>query len=671
MQFIVILKYSCSSDNILKQLEKYIQYTNNIHVEIINNTVCLRYKSGPIECDFINSIRSLIPEIQEVKISNFPITKPIDKIQSKILNVSRRKDITVFSKGLLHMQLPFYTDLFYPWIYCHFINIYYCPWGYMNYVDDVKYNEILEIQDAGYDRYFNLNNEESFVKAINEEKYIQIWVDNYYIPTSSYYEKYHDIHPVLIYGYTPKTYLCARFNKLKGLDFTEINIEQLHFSVESAKIYYYCPSEIPLKFLKVKELNGEYNNSVGYFLSELKQYRLGKGSRDFSYNIHKQALDHANEFFGIEITKCFIEGLKKPGLYSLFDYRLLHLIVENKQLILNAMKYHNSSHHFKCEIDFLISKYEKIVVRYQNMRLLYIKQSSIENGIDGFSEPPKDQKTITRITTVIEQLYEEEKELLDIYIPLMEKKMVVDRQYVNAQPVICTWDSLDMKTDNNGSYVEIKLDTETPVGDVEIYNPYGCFEGDLFYDNEVVSCHDMDAVYDFLKIHIGNKKISNIKYYPKRMLLQDGKPEIQITIYKPNLILNATVTASSIFSEIPSMSFSPQNVASPAANETNWAPEQNDKERWLRFDFQSPTTICAFSMTQYRLEQRVLEYKVEAQNYDGIWKTLIHFTGVMGNKTKYHEINPLEIISLKVTFMREKMDDNGYDIPRITNVSLY
>ena len=76
-------------------------------------------------------------------------------------------------------------------------------------------------------------------------------------------------------------------------------------------------------------------------------------------------------------------------------------------------------------------------------------------------------------------------------------------------------------------------------------------------------------------------------------------------------------------------------------------------------------------MCQYRLEQRVLEYKVEAKNHMGTWETIINYSGVMGSKPNYHEFDPLEIVALKVTFLREKMDENGYDVPRITNVSLY
>lgn len=672
MQYLAKLEYHYSNEHILNALKRFTQYTERITILLLDSTICLKYGEGVIEHDFIKNICYWLPEIEGVEISEYSEeNNEIAWPQSMTLNVSKNKSLTVFSKGLLHMQLPFYTDLIKPWLNCHFINIYYCPWGYMNYVDDVNYGEILDIQDVGFDRYYELNKKECFFRAICEGRYIQVWVDNYYISTSPFYEKYHDIHPVLVYGYTPTTYYCARFDKRKALDFTEISIEQLHFSIESAKIYYYCPSEVPLKFIKVKEFFAEYNNSVGHFLCELKQYRLGKGSRDFSYGIHKQPVHHTNEFFGLQITQCFIDGLKKPDLYSVFDYRLFHLIVENKQFIVNAMKYHNASNSLKKEIDALIDRYEKIVTYYHSMRMLYIKQSSIENGFDGFSIPPEDEKTVKHIIETVEHLLNVEKEILDAYIPLMEKKMVIDRVRVNAEPTLRIWDDLEIEFDNGKPYIELDFGTETLVGDLEIYCPSGCFEGNLYCDNELIVCRDMDAEYDFIKISVGGKRLTRIKYYPKKMVLRDGKPEIQITVYRPNHIVNSKVTASSSFSEIPSMSFSPWNVLSPATDETNWAPEQGDNNRWLYFEFAKPVIASAFSMCQYRLEQRVLEYKVEAKNHMGTWKTIINYSGVMGSKPNYHEFDPLEIVALKITFLREKMDENGYDVPRITNVSLY
>ncbi|MBQ9162088.1 MAG: hypothetical protein IJX74_02320 [Clostridia bacterium] len=672
MQYLAKLKYHYSNEHILSALKRFTRYTEKITILIHEDIICLKYGDGVIEHDFINNICNWLPQIEGVEVSEYPEAfSEIARPPSLILDVSKNKSLTAFAKGLLHMQLPFYTDLIKPWLYCHFINIYYCPRGYMNYVDDVNYGEILDIQDVGFDRYYELNRKECFIRAICEGRYIQVWVDNYYISTSPFYEKYHDIHPVLVYGYDPTTYYCARFDKRKGLDFTEIGIEQLHFSIESAKIYYYCPSEVPLKFLKVKEFVAEYNNSAGYFLCELKQYRLGKGSRDFSYGIHKQPVHHTEGFFGLQITQCFIDGLKQPHLYLVFDYRLFHLIVENKQFIVNAMKYHNASNYFKKEIDALIVRFEKIVTCYHSMRLRYIKQSGIENGFDGFSKPPKDEKTVKHIVAVIEQLLHEEKEILDAYIPLMEKKMVADRARLNIKPALRTWNNLQMKVDNEKPYIELDFDAETLVGDLEIYSPSGCFEGDLYCDNELIVCRDMDAEYGFLKISVGSKRLSKIKYYPKTMVLHDGKPEIQITVYKPNYILESKVTASSSFSEIPSISFSPWNVLSPATDETNWAPEQGDNNRWLCFEFASPVIASAFSMCQYKLEPRVLEYKVEAKNRTGVWKTIINYSGVMGITPNYHEFDSLEITALKIIFLREKMDANGYDVPRITNVSLY
>ncbi len=137
------------------------------------------------------------------------------------------------------------------------------------------------------------------------------------------------------------------------------------------------------------------------------------------------------------------------------------------------------------------------------------------------------------------------------------------------------------------------------------------------------------------------------------------------------MLLEAKVSASSVFSEIPYMSFDPYNVLTPADTEEGWMCECNDKERYLHFDLKSPKRLSAFSMSQFRLEQRILAYSVEFYTDNGDCSKTIRYDGDMGSEPTYHTFDEITASYIIVRILKTKVDANGYDIPRIINVSLY
>lgn len=672
MLYTIRLHYRCNGRIIQSKLSRYLRYTNRISMLFQDGEVFLTFDDNDNYVrQFIIDLPNYVPEICSIDLNNNVVDT--EKNMSISLEISHRKDITIFSKELLHMQLPFFNEEYNPWFYSHFINIYYCPDGFMNYPDERRFSDIFEIKNIGFEAFAGMNSKESFVHSIQKGFYIHIWVDNFWVSNSVYYNRYHDVHPVLIYGYdlNKNTYKCARFEMQKALECIDIPIDELHTAVESAKIYFYIPTEEPFKLMKLKKLYGKYQNSKGRFLSELRDYRNGVGSREYSYFVHNTVMSPNKEFFGISVTQCFIDGLKQPGLYNLFDYRMLHLIIENKRLILNAMKYHNRYGVNIPEINSIISQYESIVQKYERQRMLYIKQSSVESDFNGFYTPPKDENTIIRMTNTISELLEFEKNLLDEYLPLAEKKFVLYREYDLGMPIAFSTNEFTTGDDNNGRYYEIVFDKPVLIGDIEIYDPAHLFDGKIIVNDVEHECFSKDAVYDFLHIKNDVSKTRTIRYYPKVSAISKGNPLIFITAFKPNVLFNSKITASSIFSEAPSISFDPYNVLTPADTDDGWTCECSDKERFLRFDLKEPKRVAAFSMSQLKLEQRILAYSVEFYTKSGECVKTIRYEGDMESKPTYHKFEEITASYIIVRILKTKVDDNGYDIPRITNISVY
>ena len=70
-------------------------------------------------------------------------------------------------------------------------------------------------------------------------------------------------------------------------------------------------------------------------------------------------------------------------------------------------------------------------------------------------------------------------------------------------------------------------------------------------------------------------------------------------------------------------------------------------------------------------EQRVIDYKVQSTDIYGNQRDVINNPGEIGAEPAIHHVNLSGIISLKLTINKTIMDNNGYDVPRITYIGVY
>lgn len=92
-----------------------------------------------------------------------------------------------------------------------------------------------------------------------------------------------------------------------------------------------------------------------------------------------------------------IEGLQNSE-YPHYDYRLFHLIVENKQHILRSIRFHIKESN--SELDEKVTEYEQLVKGYEIQRNVYMKTSMIENEMQSFYPKPKNEIVCGRLQSV-------------------------------------------------------------------------------------------------------------------------------------------------------------------------------------------------------------------------------------------------------------------------------
>lgn len=132
------------------------------------------------------------------------------------LLINDNADMTLYTHHSLPLLIPFISPKTEGWYMNNFINIFY-RYEYPSFYDytDYKcfYSGIMDIDTFTYSTALCFNTIDFFTECISSNKYIYAWVDQFYISATPFYEKKHDIHPILIYGYDLKrsVYHCKCF----------------------------------------------------------------------------------------------------------------------------------------------------------------------------------------------------------------------------------------------------------------------------------------------------------------------------------------------------------------------------------------------------------------------------------------------------------------------------
>ncbi len=129
----------------------------------------------------------------------------VNFMEEKILDMQAPIISSYTSYGVLFSIMPETT---WPWIMNHFIQIRYeCGWGifaFDNHQMFLSYCPCLEsyiVPRKILKSYYKKSFKEFIIEVINQDNYLFLYVDRYYLPVFSKFHNKHSIHELLIYGY--------------------------------------------------------------------------------------------------------------------------------------------------------------------------------------------------------------------------------------------------------------------------------------------------------------------------------------------------------------------------------------------------------------------------------------------------------------------------------------
>jgi len=248
------------------------------------------------------------------------------------------------------------------------------------YSDGVSYNDMsyspgpLDITYNSYTVGLQLDVKKYIISSIDNNNYVVIFVDEYYMENRPAYQKYHRLHDILIFGYDDEKFNCFTFDRRPS--FSSFSQNQIDDAYKSGHSEFLKLSEDLSQWIeeksiisvKLRNVRQQYNFSSERFVKKLKLYVDGKFDDSYSSFV----MPEEKCYIGVYNTKLIKYHIDNPSENVYILYPAIHAWYESKRNLLNKIKYCREKNNFTN--NELISDYESKVERQcEKIRLSFLK----------------------------------------------------------------------------------------------------------------------------------------------------------------------------------------------------------------------------------------------------------------------------------------------------------
>ncbi|MEK5163596.1 hypothetical protein NYE69_14820 [Paenibacillus sp. FSL R5-0527] len=174
------------------------------------------------------------------------------------------------------------------------------------------------------------------IDALADEHYIVSFVDEFYIPNRQAYQRFHNVHDIMIYGFdlTQKIFYVAGYKEDRKFGFTEVDFD--HF--EKALLIGASEGSLGqwadgMHLMKLK-LDTSFTLNLNVLVDLMEDY---VHSRNTSMRF-RMIQDSKKSIFGIDTFDYVLEYLRQYNGEKL-DVRIFHTIYEHKKTMVSRIRY--------------------------------------------------------------------------------------------------------------------------------------------------------------------------------------------------------------------------------------------------------------------------------------------------------------------------------------------
>lgn len=218
-------------------------------------------------------------------------------------------------------------------------------------------------------KLFNIDIIDLIIKSIDMDKYVNLLLDEYYLPYRSEYNKIHFTHDTFIYGYSEKK------QEFYGMAYTK-------------KTHHYDKFSVKMKDLR----KGFLNTNEGY--EPRRTVKMISHKQGMSYEFNRKILlryidDYLSSFDSLSRYSEFVKNkggriygisIYEPLLTYLFNSSgrtnviPLQILLEHKQLMIDRIVYIEKNE-FAYDLKDILEEYKKIYKQIRIAKLKYMKYS--------------------------------------------------------------------------------------------------------------------------------------------------------------------------------------------------------------------------------------------------------------------------------------------------------
>lgn len=546
-----------------------------------------------------------------------------------------------------------------PWVYENFVNIKIIANNHFIYTGfDFENGGVYEpfaMEQIADSRIAAEDIIETVYESLRENQYCYLFLDEFYLETSSAYRKYHSIHDSLIYGYDEATgsFLAVAMNHKLTLDTLHYSKETFLQAYESSILRTYDPMIRSIIFFRLKKYVAPYVFSITRFLCNLEEYIY---SADKSKDEFMRSPDTEIKGFGINSVRYFLFQLKRRNDFDFDVFRAFYFLYEHKIGLLHRFEYINSNR-FIPNLQEQIAAFQSIVDSYRNLYLLIMRYQALEQ-----QSVPKEafnsfqNRILTRLEAAIETEEYQLRQILGTIQPAIHTHYektplppnlslqseittnnIDDDSYPYCLDVIYRWTKhhrIHCVSMAKRSNIVVRAPLQQPV----LYS--------TGYENnrEKISIHLHDVMTDTIELKVRS-------CFP--IVLSD----LDIQIYETNIFKNQTVSATSTWKnedgEID-RDYLPQKAIEDDPTTFwnaggDWQPGD-----YLQVELDQPDYMNCIYIQERPDLQRIRKYTVAYQDRQEQWHTIIKSNQSLNGKKAVHHFDT--VLAKKVRFFLWKTE---------------
>lgn len=225
---------------------------------------------------------------------------------------------------------------------------------------DTVPKEILESNNVDIINYI--------ISAISQEYYVKVYLDEYFLPFRSFYQKKHYLHESMFIGYDLDK------QELYGLayvtDYTGYHFKEFVVSMEDVRKAYSIPVKDSVQRSRVMLMSCNWEKFYEFDIENVKESIYEYINSISTDKKHISITNVRDYVFGLSVYDKLAEYFENSNLFQ--GVIPFHIIMEHKQLMVLRIKYMLDNKFIK-ECDDILTGFEMLVEKARNCKMLFIK----------------------------------------------------------------------------------------------------------------------------------------------------------------------------------------------------------------------------------------------------------------------------------------------------------